>query len=399
MRVTGLIWLTCAMTVAACGQPPEKYVATERTGATSMLYVGGEGNITWYKLDETKGELQKAGSITYPLAATFFAKSADGKIFYALLRTINEMKAMMEMQPLEGHVATYTVDQKTGELKEIGRRSSEGDRPTYIILDKTGKFALVANNLGHIKGNSIVVYPVGSDGVLGEPVHKIQKTGIRAHQVRIDPSNKYVYVPNIDSETVSQYKFDEKTGQLTANDPDAATLPPDDPAAAVVMGMDKKVFGPRHLDFHPNGKWVYLSNEYAANTIAYEIQGNGTLKQMGGPVSGVPDGYSMRKWQSEIRVAPSGKFVYAGERVHETLAVYEVDQGNGTLKLKKNVATEGKTPRNFALTPSGKWLVVGNQESSSLVLFKVEGDGGDLTKTQGPIDQPFPYVHLWLGLP
>ncbi len=358
-----------------------------RTGTNPMLYVGGEGNITWYKLDEGAGQLEKKGAISYPLAATFFAKSADNKIFYALLRTIDEAKAMMEMKPFEGFVATYTIDQQSGELKEIGRRSSEGDRPTYIILDKTGKFAFVANNLGHLKGNSIVVFPVGSDGVLGEPVHKIQMTGVRAHQVRIDPTNKYVYVPNIDSDTVSQYAFDEKTGKLSPLDPPTATV--------------DAMFGPRHLDFHPNGKWLYLSNEYKAMTVPFEITGNGTLRHMGDAVFGLPKDYDpmARRWQSEIRVHPSGKFVYAGERVHESLAVFEVDGASGKLTLKKNVATEGKTPRNFALTPSGKWLVVGNQESSSLVLFKVEGDGGELVKKQGPIDQPFPYVHLFLTLP
>jgi 6-phosphogluconolactonase len=387
MRASGLVGLLCTTILLACAQPPETYVDPARGGSNQMLYVGGEGSITWYKLNESKGELEKKGSITYPLAASFFAKSANGKLFYALLRTINEMQAMMENKPFEGYVATYTVDQGSGELKEIGRRSSEGDRPTYIILDKTGKFALVANNLGHLKGNSIVVFPVGDDGVLGEPVFKIQMTGVRAHQVRLDPTNKYVYVPNIDSDTVSQFGFDEKTGKLT----------PLDPAAASVDMM----YGPRHLDFHPNGKWVYLSNEYKAMTVPFEIQGNGTLKHMGDAVFGLPQDYDpmARRWQSEIRVSPSGKFVYAGERVHESLAVFAVDPNNGSLTLKKNVATEGKTPRNFALTPNGKWLVVGNQESSSLVLFKVTGDGGDLEKTQGPIDQPFPYVHLFLGLP
>jgi 6-phosphogluconolactonase len=387
MRATRLVWLTSAMILLGCAQDPDNSVAPARAGTTQMLYVGGEGNITWYKLDEGKGELEKKGSITYPLAATFFAKSANNKIFYGLLRTINEMQAMTDMKALEGFVATYTVDQASGELKEIARRSSEGDRPTYIILDKTGKFALVANNLGHLKGNSIVVFPVGNDGVLGEPVFKIQMTGIRAHQVRIDPSNKYVYVPNIDSDTVSQFSFDEKTGKLT----------PLDPATASVDMM----FGPRHLDFHPNGKWVYLSNEYKAMTVPFEIQGNGTLKHMGDAVFGLPQSYDpmARRWQSEIRVAPSGKYVYAGERVHESLAIFAVDPNSGSLTLKKNVETLGKTPRNFALTQDGKWLVVGNQESSSLVLFKVTGDGGDLEKTQGPIDQPFPYVHLFVTLP
>lgn len=350
-----------------------------------MLYVGSEGAIHWYELDEDKGNLTPKGSLSYPHAATFFAKSADGKYFYALLRTINEMAQMMAGKPLEGFVATYTVDGKTGALKEIARRSSEGDRPTYITIDKTGKFALVANNLGHLVGNSIVVFPIGGDGVLGAPVHK-QMTGIRAHQVRVHPSNKWVYVPNIDSDTVSQYAFDEKTGALTPLEPVDATVVPKD--------------GPRHLDFHPSGKWVYLSNEYAANVDTFTVNDNGTLTRMPPAVSGLPPDHMLpRKWQSEIRVAPSGKFLYAGERVHETLAIFAIDQSTGAITLKKNEPTLGKTPRNFVLDSSGKWLVVGNQESSSLVLFKVDPATGLLAKTAGPIGQPTPYVHLFVDLP
>ncbi len=377
--------LAVAAVAVSCSSDPESTTDPAREGTRPMLYVGGEGNINWYSLDEKAGTLEKKGGLTYPHAATFFAKSADGKFFYALLRTINEMAQTMAGKALEGFVATYTIDQGTGALTEIGRRSSEGDRPTYITIDKTGKFALVANNLGHMVGNSITVFPIASDGLLGEPVQKIKMTGIRAHQVRVSLDNKFVYVPNIDSDDISQYAFDAKTGQLTPLDPPAATV--------------DKMFGPRHLDFHPNGKWLYLSNEYAANVTAYSINANGTLTQIGGAVSGVPADFTMRKWQSEIRVAPSGRFVYAGERVHETLAIFEVNQSNGELTLKHNEPTLGKTPRNFALTSNGRFLVVGNQESSSLVLYRVNTGNGMLEKLAGPMEQSTPYVHLFHTLP
>ena len=115
-------------------------------------------------------------------------------------------------------------------------------------------------------------------------------------------------------------------------------------------------------------------------------------------VSGVPSGFSMRKWQSEIRVAPSGRFFYAGQRVHESLAIFSVDEQTGALTLKENVPTMGKTPRHFTLDPSGKWLVAGNQESSSMVVFRVNETDGSLNMTAGPMMQPTPYVHLFVML-
>src|SRR5688572_31508658 len=110
----------------------------------TTLYVGGEGNIRWYRLDENAGTLEPRGGLDYPHAATFFASSADGRHLYALLRTTNEAARIAEGLPLEGFVVSYAIDRRTGALTETARRSSEGDRPTYVTLDKTGKFALVA---------------------------------------------------------------------------------------------------------------------------------------------------------------------------------------------------------------------------------------------------------------
>ena len=279
-------------------------------------------------------------------------------------------------------------------LTEIARISSAGDRPTYISIDKTGKYALIANNLGHLQGNSIVVYPIQADGKLGPPLQKLM-TGIRAHQIRVHPNNKYVYVPNIDSDTVSQFAFNEGTGALTPLEP--ATALTDKLNAVPIGGV--MLAGARHLDFHPNGRWMYLSNEYSATVTAFTINSNGTLTMLPPTVSGVPSDFTMRKWQSEIRVEPSGRFVYAGERVHESLAIFEIDQKSGALSLKAHQPTMGKTPRHFTLDPAGKWLVAGNQESNSMVVFQINASDGSLKMTAGPMTQPTPYVHLFVMLP
>jgi 6-phosphogluconolactonase len=380
---------------ATGGAGPDNSTSTAREGTRPMLYVGGESGIKWYSLKTPEGTLEMKGGLDYAYAATYFAKSPDGKFFYSVLRTVSEPMAQMAGKAFEGYIASYSVDQTTGDLKEISRISSFGDRPTYLSIDKTGKFLICANNLGHLQGNSIVTFPIGSDGKLGQPVQRLM-TGIRAHQVRISANNKYVYVPNIDSDFISQFAFDENTGGLTPLNPATA---PDDPTGAVKQAFGATLAGSRHLDFHPNGKWIYLSNEYAATVVTYKVNDDGTLTQMAPAVSGVPADFALRRWQSEIRVTPNGKWVYAGERVHESIALFAVDQTTGVPKFMGNTPTMGKTPRHFTLDPSGKWLIAGNQESSSLVVFKINDADGSLTMTAGPIDQPTPYVHLFVTLP
>jgi 6-phosphogluconolactonase len=377
-----LVMLAVLTASTACGVPPAT-TTSDSDKPHQMLYVGNEGGVTWFAGDGKNASLEKKGSVAMGLTAAFMTASADGRHFYALLRTIDEMKQQMAGKPLDSFVASFAVDQSTGALREIGRVPSGGDRPTYITLDKTNRFALVANALGHLNGSPLTVLPVAPDGSLGPPQQGVP-TGMGAHQVRVHPSNKWAYVPNYWSDYVYQLVFDERTGKLTPNNP---------PTIPVEMGAQ-----PRHLDFHPSGKWVYLSLEFTAMVKVFAINDDGTLTEIQS-ISALPPDYTGRKWQSEIRVAPSGRFVYVGERVDQSLAIFEIEQQTGMLTLKGRQATYGKTPRNFVLDPTGSWLVVGNQESNSLVTFKIDQMTGDLTKMFGPVDQPTPYVHTFVTLP
>jgi 6-phosphogluconolactonase len=419
----GLLGLLLAGSLG-CGKADE-------SSGREFLYVGGEQNLTWYTLGADDGSLARKGSIPYDLTVAYVAVNADGTRLHALLRTNppDENGVIAAKQVLEGYVITYSINPSTGALKEISRVSSAGGRPTYITFDRTGRFVLVANNYGHLpgQGHSIAVFKVQDDGTLAE-AHQTLMAGftpppagmtapvpfVRSHQIRVHPSNKYVYVPNIDSDTVSQFLFDADAGMLTPNDP---------PAFKLTGGEDNQpqggptgiFFGPRHLDFHPNGKWIYLSNEYTALVVAFEVQDDGTLTQIDAPVRGVPASFDGVKWQSEIRVHPSGRYVYVGERDkralvmdanvdamgarQDSMAIFAVNAKTGALTLKGNVATD-KTPRNFALDPSARWLVVGNQDGDSLMTFRVGDGDGMLQKAFGPMKgQHAPYVHVFVSLP
>jgi 6-phosphogluconolactonase len=397
----------------------------------SMVYVGGDGNITWYSMDGN-GAMASKGSLTFPLTAAWITRSADNRYLYALLRTTNEAAQTMAMQAFEGYVQGYSIDQATGALTAIGARvASQGDRPTYATLDKTGKWLLVANNLGHQVGRSIAVFPIKADGSVGEATQTLNagtdpanmnKPFVRSHQIRLDPSNRFAYVANIDSDNISQFRFDAATGVLTPNDPPAVAVPnPPFPTTSSSPTNAKMGTGPRHVDFHPSKPWVYLSTEYGAQVVQFELEDNGTLAMMPPPVSGLPDSYSTDpsdKWQSEIRVHPSGRFLYVGERARtavvadQTVAIFDVNAQTGAVTRKANEPTLGKTPRNLALDPAGNWLVVANQDAakptdtpqppypfSSIVVYRIDQTTGLLTKAAGPIQQMNPFVILFVGLP
>ena len=400
-------------------------------GSRRMVYVGGDGNITWYAMDG-EGAMASMGTLTSPLTAAWITKSADEKFLYAILRTTNEAAATMAMTPFEGYLQAFSIDQTTGALKEVGARvSSQGDRPTYAVLDKTGKWLLVANNLGHLVGKSISVFPIKSDGSVGEATQTLyagtdpanmNKPFVRSHNIRLDPSNRYAYVANIDSDNISQFKFDQATGTLTPLDPPAVSVPnPSFPTTSSSPTNPKMGTGPRHVEFHPTKPWVYLSAEYGAEVIQFEMKDNGTLAMMPPPVSGLPDNYSADpsdKWQSEIRIHPSGRFMYVGQRsrtpmvTDQTVAIFSINEQTGAVKRIGNEPTLGKTPRNLALDPTGNWLVVANQDPakptdtpqpafpfSSIVVYKMNQTTGLLTKVTGPIEQKNPFVVLFVNLP
>jgi 6-phosphogluconolactonase len=420
------LFALCALTSNGCSDDKQSAAAGKQ-----MVYVGGDGNITWYSMD-TAGGMSSKGSLTYPLTAAWLTRSADGKFLYGLLRTTNEAASMMAMTPFEGYVQAYSIDQATGALKEVGTRvSSQGDRPTYAVLDKTGKWLLVANNLGHQVGRSLAVFPIKPDGSVGEATQTLfagtdpanmNKPFVRSHNIRLDPSNRYAYVANIDSDNISQFKFDQTTGTLTPNDPPAIAVPnPAFPTTSSSPTNPKMGIGPRHVEFHPTKPWLYLSAEYGAQVVQFEIKDNGTLAMMPPPVSGLPESYSSDpgdKWQSELRFHPSGRFLYVGERARtaavteQTVAIFEVNQQTGVPTRIANEPTLGKTPRNLALDPTGHWLVVANQDPAkptdlpqpphpyaSIVVFKVDQSTGRLTRVADPIQQMNPFVVTFVTLP
>jgi 6-phosphogluconolactonase len=273
----------------------------------------------------------------------------------------------------EGGVSAFQINLPDGKLSLINQVPSVGAGPCHVGLDKTGKMAMIAN----YSGGSVASYAIGDGGALSEAVTFVQhegrsvnerrQAGPHAHSVNVSPDNRYALACDLGMDQVLVYKIEPNMGKMTAHG--HAKLP---------AGS-----GPRHLAFHPNGKFVFVNNELSMTetTFAYDAE-KGTLTEVE-TVSTLPEADRGKEGFStaETVVHPSGKFVYVSNRTHDTIAVFTCDAATGKLTLIQNAAAEGQIPRNFNLDPTGKWMVVAHQNSGTAALFKVDQDTGMVNYT------------------
>jgi 6-phosphogluconolactonase len=213
-------------------------------------------------------------------------------------------------------------------------------------------------------------------------VHPQRQTKPYAHWFRTDPSNQFALAADLGTDKIVIYRFDPLTGKLAANDP---------PATKVAGGQ-----GPRHLAYHPNGKWVYATAEMANEVMAFEWNGkNGTLTQFQA-VTTLAAGFTGPSTAAEIAVRADGKFLYASNRGEDSLVVYAIDASSGELTLRQRTPSRGKVPRYFTLDPTNKWLVVSNQEGENVAVFSVDAKTGELQPTGEPIKVVRPMAVVFL---
>lgn len=331
------------------------YVGTYTTAQSKGIYM--------FKFDTASGESSAPVLAAEARNASFLALSPDGRFLYAVSETDR-----FDGQP-GGAVSAYAVDSKTGSLTLLNRVGTRGAGPCHLAVDPSGK-CVVAANYG---GGSVAAFPVRPDGSLGESKSFIQhkgksvnprrQEGPHAHGATFDSEGRFVFVPDLGLDQVLIYRVNAVEGSIMPHDP---------PFVSVAAGS-----GPRHLAFHPNGRFAYVINELANTVAVFEYDNaKGVLKHLQ-TASTLPDGYAGDNTTAEIEVDPQGRFVIASNRGHDSLAVFAVGS-DGTLSLRGHTSTQGKTPRNFAIDPSGHWIWVGNQNSNSLVLFSFRPETGAL---------------------
>ena len=374
-RIPGSTASLLALTLlSTCSRPPAS------TPKDELLYIGtnvaGEqdNTIFLYRVSEATGALTRLSAQHGGASPTYLTMTPDRHFLYA----VNETQTFRGA--VSGGVSAFAVDQHTGNLKLLNQEPSNGASPCYISLDHTGKAALVAN---YVSGN-VSLLPIGANGQLGAPStdqhtgsgpHKNQ-AGPHAHCLLPDPANKFAFAVNLGTDQVYGYRLDPAAGRLTRQ-----------PTPAFVA---KPGAGPRHLVFHPNGKRAYLVNELNSTVTALSYDAAAGQFSELQTISALPAGYAGENSCADIHVAPSGLFLYASNRGHNSIAVFAIDSGTGRLLPIQDVDTQGKTPRNFTLDRSGRLLLVANQNSNNVVSYRVDPQSGLLTPTGQSTEVPSP---------
>jgi len=285
-------------------------------------------------------------------------------------------------------ISSYKIDPKDITLTFQNQQLSGGADPSYVCIDATERFLLTAN----YKGGSVAVIAIKPDGSLGEitanikhsgrSVDTVRQTQPYAHSIKLDPSNRFALVADLGLDKLLVYRFDSKTGSLEENDP---------PFVKVSPGS-----GPRHISFHPNGKFVYLINEMASTVITYAWDSKtGKLTELQ-TSSTLPADFKGKNACAEIEVYPNGKFLYGSNRGHESLALFKINKRTGIISLIENIPTQGHSPRNFEFDPTKNWLIVTNHDSDNAMVFKIDKKSGHLTPNGTPLPIVYPFCIRFL---
>ncbi len=278
---------------------------------------------------------------------------------------------------VRGQVAsayTYTIDSATGELELAGSAPLAANCP-YILFDRSGRFLLGAS----YGANRVIVHAVGGDGRVGAATQVIP-TARNAHSIRIDDTNRFVFVPHLGTDQIFQFVFDEKSGRLTANTPPLVQM--------------KQGSGPRHFITSPDNRFVYVLSELTAMVTAFALDAEtGLLREVSSVsalppdstlVPGAPRGpdvpvrdVSRDIWASDIHITPDSRFVYAAERTGSTISALSVEPATGKLAYVATTPTE-KQPRGFRIDPTGRYMVVSGEQSGTISAYAIDASSGAL---------------------
>lgn len=339
---------------------------------------GNGRGIHIFHVDRATGAMTPAGEFVLGTSPSCLALNADGTRLYSA----NETDRVGPDK--HGTVSAFAIDPASGELTLLNTVSSGGAGPTYVSVHPAGRHLLVANYFG----GSVAVLPIDAEGRLGEATDIQQDEGeigptratnappgsfaisghdrTHAHMIAADPSGKYVLHVDLGLDLIYVWKLDVETGKLTPAAEPKVSLPPGD--------------GPRHFAFHPLGKWFYSIQEEGSTVALFDFDpasGKLTARQT---ISTLPEGYKGSNFCSEILLSADGTFLYAGNRLHDSIGVFAVGE-DGTLTHVEDVWTQGDYPRSFAFDPTGRFLYCCNQRADHVAVFSVDQASGKLTFT------------------
>lgn len=387
---------------AKAERPLMAYVGTFSSPLRDMLPTqvdlppGNGRGIHLFRVNRESGALAPAGIYEMGTSPSCLAVNAAGTRLYSANETDRVGKDK------EGTISAFSVDRTDGHLTLLNTVASGGRGPTYVSIHPSGRFLLVANYFG----GSVAVLPLLADGRLGEATDvKVDAGAIgptravhappgsfafsghdrtHAHMIQADAAGRFVLHVDLGLDRIFVWKFDPERGLLTAHEPPAVALPPGD--------------GPRHFHFHPNGRWLYSLQEEGSTVVLFDYDPRAGRLAARQTISTLPPGFAGSNFCSEILVSADGQFVYAGNRLHDSIAIFSVGP-NGTLTYRGEEWTRGNYPRSFSFDPTGQFLYCCNQRADHVAVFRVNRKTGALASTghYAPVGNPSMIVFLDLA--
>lgn len=360
--------LLCVWT-AGCTGPQE---------SKEIIYVGtfaGEGSegLYVYEFDREAVELNLIQTVSDREGPNFQAIHPTKQYLYSISRVSFSDES-------EHHtVSAYQIDGESGRLSLINEQSVHGLGPAHVSVDPLGRFVYVAN---YAEGN-LAVYTVREDGGLNQAADIIKHEGSSIHPRQaaphvhaIDPSpdGRFIYVSDLGMDRVMIYAVDPESGMLS---------PADSPWFENTPGA-----GPRHFTFHPNGRFAYSAEELSSTVAVLRVDpATGGLEQIQ-RADMRPDGFEEENTAADIHVSSDGRFLYASNRGHDSLAIFSIDEQTGELSPVGHEPTRGGHPRNFMIDQAGEFAFVANRDNNNVVVFHKDPETGELTYAGLEIEAP-----------
>lgn len=337
---------------------------------------GNGRGIHIFSVDRQTGALSPLGTVNMGNSPSCLAINSTGTRLYSANETdrIGPAKS--------GSVSAFEIDRTTGQLQHLNTEPVGSQGPTYVSLYPNGPFLFTANYFG----GSVSVLPIGSDGKIRPKLQVLEDQGpigptvatngpqgsfafsghdrTHAHMIQPDPAGKYILHVDLAIDKIFVSTFDETSGKLKPHFD--ISLPPGD--------------GPRHFHFHPNGKWLYSIQEEGSNVVLFDYDAAAGKLAARQTISTLPPGFKGSNFCSELLVSHDGKFVYAGNRLYDSIAIFAV-QADGQLKYLGEQWTHGNYPRSFTFDPSGNFLYCCNQRADNVAVFRVDRESGQLEFT------------------
>jgi 6-phosphogluconolactonase len=327
---------------------------------------GNSKGIAVYRFYTETGRLAYLSQIDNVSNPSYLAVSSNNKFVYAVNENDN------------GEVSSFSFEPKTGQLNFINKVSTLGGSPCYISVDKNQKNLFVAN----YSGGNIAVLPLNADGSIapasmtlkddGHGINKERQEKAHVHTAVLSPDEKYVLYTDLGTDKINITKYKGgKNNQIVPANPAFVSVKPG--------------YGPRHLAFSNDKKYLYLITEMGSSVIVFDYN-NGKPKQKQ-DISLLPDGFKGATGAADIHISPNGKFLYATNRGDANdISVFSINPENGELTFVDRKSTGGKGPRNFVIDPTGKYLLVANQNSDNIYVFQLDEATGKLIRVVSRIE-------------